>query len=70
MGDIAQQAAVTQQTLLEIAKQANALGVGLQNAAPSDKLGTPNPSIEYLTAVAAMLTTLAEACDPLTHSPR
>lgn len=65
MSDIAQQAASMQQTLLDIAKQANDLGIGLQNAAPSDKAGVPNPSIEYLTAVAATLTALAGACDPL-----
>lgn len=65
MSDIAQQAAIMQQTLLDIAKQANDLGVGLQNAAPSDKAGAPNPSIEYLTAVSATLTALAAACDPL-----
>lgn len=65
MSDIAQQAAIMQQTLQDIAKQANDLGVGLQNAAPSDKAGAPNPSIEYLTAVAGMLTELSEVCDPL-----
>lgn len=52
-------------TLLEIAKQANALGVGLQNAAPADKTGAPNNAIQYLLDVAACLTKKAEECDSI-----
>lgn len=63
MGDIAHQATSTKQALLELAKQVNTLGVGLQHAAPSDKTDTPNPSIEYLIATADMLNALAASCD-------
>lgn len=63
MGDIAHQAASTKQALLELAKQVNTLGEGLQHAAPTDKTNTPNPSIEYLIATANMLNGLASACE-------
>ncbi|HEU5280974.1 MAG TPA: type IVB secretion system protein IcmQ [Gammaproteobacteria bacterium] len=63
MGDIAHQATSTKQALLELAKQVNALGEGLQHAAPSDKTDTPNPSIEYLLAMAEVLNELAVECD-------
>lgn len=67
MGDIAQQVALTRQTMLELAKQVSALGTGLTNAAPGDKAGTPNPSIQYLTAMAEVLETYAKACDDLSQ---
>lgn len=63
MSDITHQANSTKQALLALAKQVNALGVGLQNAAPSDKTGSPNPSIQYLTAITTALGEFAQACD-------
>lgn len=49
-------AATIKSTLSEIAKQASALGVGLQNAAPGDK---PNHSVQYLLSIADELSKLA-----------
>lgn len=63
MSDTAILAAMAKTALIEIAKQANALGVGLQNAAPGDKAGTPNNSVQYLLDVAAYLTKKTEALD-------
>lgn len=65
MSDTAILASQAKAVLLEVARQANALGVGLQNAAPADKAGTPNNSIQYLLDVAAYLTKKAEECDSL-----
>lgn len=65
MSDIAHQAATARQALLALAKQANALAVGLQNAAPSDKSTQVNPSIEYLMSAVSMLNRMAEACQAL-----
>jgi hypothetical protein len=65
MTDMAIIKATAKVTLLDIAKQAKALGTGLQNAAPADKSGTPNNSIQYLFSVAECLATLAENCDTL-----
>jgi hypothetical protein len=47
-------------SFLEIARQANALGTGLQNAAPGDKAGTPNSSVQYLLKISEVLTELAK----------
>lgn len=66
MSEIAVEAASAKTKLLEIAKQASVLAAGLQNAAPGDK-GTPNASIQYLTAIADALTALAEECEELAH---
>lgn len=52
-------------TLLEIAKQALALGTGLQNAAPSEKAGTPNTSVQYLLSTAENLIKIAEECEKM-----
>jgi hypothetical protein len=52
-------------TLKEIAKQANALGAGLQNAAPGERSGTPNHSVQYLFSIAASLEKIADHCDTL-----
>lgn len=68
MSDIAIQAASIKTTLLEIARQAGALGAGLQNAAPGDKTRTPNHSIQYLLATAEQLVKLAEECDGMIPS--
>lgn len=66
MSEIAVQAASAKTRLLEIAKQAGTLAAGLQNVAPGDK-ETPNASIQYLTAIADVLTQLAEDCEDLAH---
>lgn len=63
MTDIAIIANATKASLNEIAKQANALGVGLQNAAPGDRVGASNPSIQYLLAISESLRVIAEKCD-------
>ncbi len=65
MSDTAIFAASAKSSLLEIAKQATALGVGLQNAAPGDKAGMPNPSIQYLLDVSEVLTKIAEDCNQI-----
>ena len=52
-------------TLREIAKQAAALGTGLQNAAPGDKTEKPNKSVQYLLGIADELEKKAEECEAL-----
>jgi hypothetical protein len=51
--------------LLDIARQAAALGNGLQNAAPGSKTGEPNNSVLYLLTMAEKLTKIAEECGKL-----
>lgn len=68
MSELAIITASMQGTLKEIAKQASALGTGLQNAAPGDKLGTPNNSVQYLLAIAETLDQVAEECGKLLNS--
>lgn len=68
MGDIAQQATVAKQALYELANQVNTLGVGLMNALPGEKAGAPNPSIQYLIAMAEVLQVYARACDRLSQN--
>lgn len=65
MTDLAIVTASTKSGLHEIASQATGLAVGLQNAAPSDKLNTSNKSIQYLFDVADCLEKLAEECEKL-----
>lgn len=60
MSDAAILAASVKTSLLEVAKQANALGTGLQNAAPGDKVGTPNNSVNYLLAISEEINALVE----------
>lgn len=55
MSDLAIVAASAKSTCQEIAKQAHALGTGLANAAPGDKMGTPNNSVQYLLDTAESL---------------
>lgn len=62
MSDALILAASIKMTLLEIAKQAGALGTGLQNAAPGDKAGAPNNSVSYLLNISKDLTQLADEC--------
>lgn len=65
VSDLAIIAASTKSTLLEVSKQANALGTGLQNAALGEKAGVPNPSVQYLLDISDELTLLAAKCDEL-----
>ena len=65
MTDIAIVVAAAKASLNEIAKQANALGTGLQNAAPGDRMGASNPSIQYLLTTAENLRAIAEKCEKL-----
>lgn len=65
MSEIAILAATVKTTLAEIAKQANALAVGLQNAAPADRANTPNNSVQYLLHTHDSLVKLAEECEKL-----
>ncbi|RDI41711.1 hypothetical protein [Aquicella lusitana] len=63
MSDIAIIAALVKGTFLEIGKQQRALGEGLLNAAPGDRTGTPNNSVQYLIAGAEQLINMAKQCD-------
>lgn len=62
MSDAAILAASIKTTLLEVAKQAEALAIGLQNAAPGDKSGAPNNSVSYLLGISENINHLAEDC--------
>lgn len=66
MSEIAVQAAAVKIRLTEIAGQAAALATGLQNAAPGEK-DKPNPSIQYLSAIAEVLQALSEECEAIMH---
>ena len=55
MIDIIQIATQAKVTLSEIANHAFLLGTGLQNAAPGDKSGKGNDSINYLLSIAELL---------------
>ena len=68
MSDAAIVAASVKLALTDIAKQASALGSGLQNAAPGDKTGTPNNSVSYLLAISDHLSKIAEECGKFTSS--
>lgn len=63
MTDIAVLATSIKTTLLEVAKQASTLGIGLQNAAPGEKRGVPNYSVQYLLEVSQALKQGAAQCD-------
>lgn len=65
MTDLAIIKATAKTSLLEIAKQAAALGNGLQNAAPGDRAGSPNNSVQYLLSTAESLAKIAEECEKL-----
>lgn len=68
MSDLAILTVSTKKSLLEVAKQSSALGIGLQNAAPGDKTGTPNNSVQYLLETAESLRKIAQQCDALISS--
>ena len=61
-------AASIKMSLLEVAKQAEALGLGLQNAAPGEKAGTPNNSVSYLLAISENINKIAEECGKIQSS--
>ena len=65
MSDMDILAATIKSTLRDIAKQAGALGTGLQNAAPGNKTDTPNNSVQYLLGVSDVLAKTADDCDDL-----
>ena len=69
MSDAAILAASVKATLLEVARQAGALGLGLQNAAPGDKTGTPNNSVSYLLGVSESINNIAEDCGKIQSAP-
>lgn len=65
MTDVALIAATVKTTLQEVAKQAEGLATGLQNAAPGSAALTPNKSVQYLFSTSEQLAKLAEQCDKL-----
>jgi len=65
MSDLRILAASTKGSLIEVARQADALGKGLQNAAPGNKTGTPNDSVTYLISISDSLGKIAEDCEKL-----
>ncbi len=64
MNEVSVQAAAVKTKIAEISKQAAALAAGLQNAAPGEK-DAPNPSIQYLIAIAEALGAVAGECEEL-----
>jgi hypothetical protein len=54
---------MTKSTLRDIAKHANNLANGLQNAAPPSEGGGVNKSVQYLLDTAAQLNELIESLD-------
>ncbi|GEM_PF-1626580 len=69
MTDVALLAALVKSTLLEIGRQQHALGEGLLSAAPGEKTGTPNKSIQYLLDGSERLLELAKQCDEFIPRP-
>lgn len=69
MSDAVILAAAIKTALMEISRQAGALGSGLQNAAPGDKSGAPNNSVSYLLSIADNLAKMASECDKISASP-
>lgn len=65
MSDVSLLLASIKTKLLEIAKQSAALGIGLQNAAPGEKAGQVNYSVQYLLSTSEQLAKLAKTCDQL-----
>ena len=63
MTDTAIITALAKTSLQDVAKQASALGAGLLNAAPGDKVGVPNNSVQYLLETAEALIKIADECD-------
>jgi hypothetical protein len=65
MSELAIWAATIKTALRDIGKQAAALGTGLQNAAPGDKSGMPNNSVQYLTDTSEQLDHVAEQIEKM-----
>lgn len=63
MSDLTILAASVKTTLIEIARNASSLGTALQNAAPGEKSGTPNNSVQYLLNISDVLLKYAEECE-------
>lgn len=62
MADLEEIAILAAIRLQELAQQASRLGTGLQNAAPAEKAGGANASIQYLQTVADILSKAAKEC--------
>jgi len=58
-------AATVRTAIHDISKQAAALGTGLQNAAPGDKSGSPNNSVQYLVDTSEHLDHVAEQIEKM-----
>ena len=58
-------AATIKTSLQDAAKQSSGLATGLENAAPGDKKGSPNNSVEYLHAITKELEKSAALCEQL-----
>lgn len=70
MSELAIWAATIKTSLRDIGKQASALGTGLQNAAPGDKTGAPNNSVQYLTETSEQLEHVVEQIEKMLESGR
>lgn len=70
MSELAIWAATIKTALRDVGKQAAALGTGLQNAAPGDKTGTPNNSVQYLVDTSEHLDQVAEQIEKMLESDR
>lgn len=70
MSELAIWAATIKTAIHDIGKQAAALGTGLQNAAPGDKTGTPNNSVQYLVDTSEQLDRVVEQIEKMLESER
>lgn len=68
MSELAIWAATIKTAIRDIGKQAAALGTGLQNAAPGDKTGTPNNSVQYLVDTSEQLEQVVEKIEKMLES--
>lgn len=65
MSEAAILAASVRAALTEVAKQAEALATGLQNAAPAEKTGVPNNSVLYLLNIAETINNIVIDCEKI-----
>lgn len=66
MTDISTVIVSTESSFMDVAKQASGLAIGLQNAAPGDKINSPpNKSVQYLFDIAEVLNVLTGKCKKL-----
>lgn len=70
MSELAIWAVTVKTALRDVAKQAAALGTGLQNAAPGDKTGAPNNSVQYLVDTSDQLDRVVEQIEKMLESGR